>query len=66
MYLDKMDQALKTMNMDKGAFVNMVKSGEVHLCPNPQFDSEGYLTHDTRPRNIANPKGIGYTLMAAV
>jgi len=43
----------------------MVKSGEVYYTGDPKFDGP-YLVDDSRPRNIMNPRGIGYMVMAAV
>jgi hypothetical protein len=43
----------------------MVKSGEVQVGPLIQ-DNDGYLEHDSRPRNIMVPIGHGYSVIAAL
>lgn len=42
----------------------MIKTGEVYTT---STKGEGpYLNHDSRPREVKNPVGIGYALHAAV
>jgi len=43
----------------------MVKAGEVQIGA-IDVDAEGYLEHDTRPRNIMIPIGQGYSVIAAI
>lgn len=42
----------------------MVKTGEVYVAGDPYVGP--FLEHESRPREIKNPVGVGYTIHAAV
>jgi len=65
-YLKMIPQSLKNGIFEKGPYVAMVKTGEVYTSSNPTYDEAGYFVDDSRPRDIKNPSGIGYTLHAAI
>lgn len=64
-YLTLIPQALREGIFEKGPYESMVKSGEVYYTGRPQYDGRFFID-ESRPRDIKNPQGIGYTLHAAI
>lgn len=64
-YLTLIPQALRTGQFEKGPYVSMVKSGEVYYTADPRYEGPFFID-DSRPRDVKNPQGVGYTLHAAV
>lgn len=46
--------------------MTMVKSGEVYSSTTIEYDGDFAVGLDSRPRNICNPHGDGYKVLAAV
>jgi len=64
-YLLGIRRALLTGDLSKGPFETMVKSGEVYYTGNPMYEGPFFI-HDSKPRNIMVPKGVGYRIHAAI
>jgi len=59
----------RTLNGNKftfGSYIAMVKSGEINVTATKEYDGHFLINQETRPRNICNPKGDGFCLLAAV
>jgi len=64
-YLELIPKALRENTLEKGPYLAMVKTGEVYMTSTP-YSGSPYLVDDSRPREIKNPVGVGYTVHAAV